>query len=387
MPKLNLIGQQRELITLAEEHGYISPLVHIGQFESDCKLLLSEEDMDPTKKEEFSVENLSKAMKVDEETVEELEQVCSPSSLYCARESEVINWDSSELIPKNTGLVTLEHWRKSAYHPEKGKPVLLRSKYNEIDCELRARLETIKVKSPEDQVSYPNVVLTVCVNFSKNIRDYKNCSVDFYALGSQKLTKLRDKIPCDFDLQPIGHFTDNPNHPTDIKLKDVCPSSFFLIENTFFNDTRPPCIELSKNILKWAKENETSVPENCNELSMGDCTFNDLKLRLGYPYLYCHQGNCEHLVVFKDIRLLNSSDCQSRSAYPIAVSRAKFRTFPCKLCNLYLPKWVTRNDSLSTDDPTFFCDNCFKKLHYDRQGNKIGDFIAFPHVNICTLEY
>lgn len=37
---------------------------------------------------------------------------------------------------------------------------------------------------------------------------------------------------------------------------------------------------------------------------MGDTTFEALKLRLGYPYLYSHHGNCEHLMIFRDMRYM-----------------------------------------------------------------------------------
>lgn len=35
---------------------------------------------------------------------------------------------------------------------------------------------------------------------------------------------------------------------------------------------------------------------------MSEVTFEELSVRLGYPYLYCHHGNCEHVIVFHDIR-------------------------------------------------------------------------------------
>ena len=35
---------------------------------------------------------------------------------------------------------------------------------------------------------------------------------------------------------------------------------------------------------------------------MEDTKFSDLKVKVGYPYLYCHQGDCEHLVLITDIR-------------------------------------------------------------------------------------
>lgn len=45
----------------------------------------------------------------------------------------------------------------------------------------------------------------------------------------------------------------------------------------------------------------------------------DLTLRLGQPYLYQHQGVCEHLLIFSDLRLLTPSDEQSVGEYPIRV--------------------------------------------------------------------
>ena len=35
---------------------------------------------------------------------------------------------------------------------------------------------------------------------------------------------------------------------------------------------------------------------------MEETKFEDLKIKLGYPYVYTHQGNCEHLLIFRDLR-------------------------------------------------------------------------------------
>lgn len=35
---------------------------------------------------------------------------------------------------------------------------------------------------------------------------------------------------------------------------------------------------------------------------MEDTRFIDLKVKVGFPYLYCHQGDCEHLVIITDVR-------------------------------------------------------------------------------------
>ena len=35
---------------------------------------------------------------------------------------------------------------------------------------------------------------------------------------------------------------------------------------------------------------------------MSNTSFQDISARLGYPYLYCHHGNCEHIIVLTDLR-------------------------------------------------------------------------------------
>ncbi len=61
-----------------------------------------------------------------------------------------------------------------------------------------------------------------------------------------------------------------------------------------------------REIIAWAEEGDkialSSQLDHFDTSSMEDVTFEMLKLRLGYPYLYSHHGNCEHLVIFRDIR-------------------------------------------------------------------------------------
>ena len=63
---------------------------------------------------------------------------------------------------------------------------------------------------------------------------------------------------------------------------------------------------LQRVMIDWAKDPQR---RKCPGLGlftskrMEDVVFDDLKIKLGYPYLYCHQGNCEHLLIFTDLRL------------------------------------------------------------------------------------
>ena len=39
------------------------------------------------------------------------------------------------------------------------------------------------------------------------------------------------------------------------------------------------------------------------------------------------------------------------------------------------------------EEPFFFCDICFRGFNYDENGEKIGDFRAYPYVDVNALWY
>lgn len=54
-------------------------------------------------------------------------------------------------------------------------------------------------------------------------------------------------------------------------------------------------------IRKWAAQPGRSLGE-MSTAKMENTLFIDLSVKLGQPYCYLHQGNCEHLVIFSDVR-------------------------------------------------------------------------------------
>ena len=50
--------------------------------------------------------------------------------------------------------------------------------------------------------------------------------------------------------------------------------------------------------------------------------------------------------------------------------------FPCS--------WSTVNDELAEESPAFFCENCFKALHYTKDGKKVTSFEAYPYFDELT---
>lgn len=109
-------------------------------------------------------------------------------------------------------------------------------------------------------------------------------------------------------------------------------------------------------------------------------------------------------------RLAHRSDCLDKNLYPLLTHKHRFTTQKCSVCHVFigrcvvfffflkaheqigilkpmephssfLPRWYTTGDRFAPSNPCLFCDKCFRMLHYDAEGNKLGEFQAFPFVD------
>ncbi|KAK2172108.1 hypothetical protein NP493_993g00036 [Ridgeia piscesae] len=140
----------------------------------------------------------------------------------------------------------------------------------------------------------------------------------------------------------------------------------------------PNCRDYSRQIIDWSREPSRGVGPFTSKL-METTTFNDLQVRLGHPYLYLHQGDCEHLIIFSDIRLLHPEDCQDLTRYPLLIGERAERQYRCRVCQTFTARWVTHESPLTPEDPCFFCDTCYRSLHYAPNGDSLAHFTAHPY--------
>jgi len=158
-------------------------------------------------------------------------------------------------------------------------------------------------------------------------------------------------------------------------------SGFFFIEGVFYNDTRDPMNrDYSEEIMEWAKQSFKRSSKKLGSFSskkMEDIKFKNLQIRLGYPYYYCHQGNCEHLMIFTDMRLLHGDDPQLRKLYPYRIYKKMPKRIKCSICDINTAMWITTDDILAFEDPSYFCQSCFDLLHYDEDKRKLHEFNAY----------
>ncbi|RVE42217.1 hypothetical protein evm_013137 [Chilo suppressalis] len=198
-------------------------------------------------------------------------------------------------------------------------------------------------------------------------------SCDAIVLGRQALSVLRDRFVCANDVGlRLDHSRDPDNLPQ-TNAKTLFPSGFLFINNVFYVDTRDGCSDHSSPIRSWAtKRGLGHFP--CRD--MCDTLVQHVPLRLGHPEVYMHQGNCEHLFTFSEVRLLGPRDPLLLSHYPLHRSHSQHHTVYCTTCAEFCAKWIVSNCPRVPFDPAFFCDTCLKLYMYV-DGKKVGDFKAY----------
>lgn len=243
-------------------------------------------------------------------------------------------------------------------------------------------------------VMLPEVV--ICVEIYHCIRKWFKTQ-EFLVLGGQTLTEMRDKIYCLTDqmMQKAGQHD---------------PSGYFLVEDVFCNDLRDTsAIDYSEPIIDWLRnkkadafrkweciisgdlqqkqkavlgESTTPCLPQFRRCDMQNTRFCDLRFRLGAGYLYCHQGDCKHTIIFRDMRLIHPDDLQNRVAYPIVSFQIKFRTQKCMVCKVYRAVKVTVDDKWAPDNPCYFCNDCYYLLHHSENGSLLySGFSAYDYVH------
>ncbi|XP_063044711.1 snRNA-activating protein complex subunit 3 [Engraulis encrasicolus] len=367
-----------ENIPRYEPNNLNSQVIHIESFR---KLWLEALPPDlysyDTNPEEVEDAKLAELLELPVETLNELKHVCSVDSLKSHPDDSTVD---QNLVPPDPKLACLRlRKRRQDYRETLSRDTLGRHElyFNEMESSHKGMLpEDPDTVIPEGELILSfNVIYPVIFERFKHVRAHQTLQV----FGSQKLTELRDALCCVTDLQVFGEFSNIPDATPQHISKDHFKSAFFFFEGVFYNDMRyPECQDLSETIRDWAKTH--GFPEYTTE-KMEDTTFNQLRMRIGYPYYYCHQGDCEHLMILTDMRLIHPDDCRDRSRYPLLTHKHRVLTRKCCVCHLYISRWITTKDRLAPMDPCLFCDKCFRMFHYDTKGNKLYDFEAYVYVD------
>lgn len=160
----------------------------------------------------------------------------------------------------------------------------------------------------QSNISDERLILNLQIFFPIESRDrYRHQLMnELICLSTLTLSQIRDFIECISDEQILGEYSQNPD---DIKTNgqragDVNTAACFIIESIIYDDLRRTNIRLSDKIIE--QTNTTYTQGTTMEMT----SLNDLKtIQLGKPYIYLHQTNCEHVIVFSELKLLEQDQC------------------------------------------------------------------------------
>ncbi|XP_025836009.1 snRNA-activating protein complex subunit 3-like [Agrilus planipennis] len=217
---------------------------------------------------------------------------------------------------------------------------------------------------------------------TKNFSNKLKAGQQIQAIGGNRLSQIRDLIICSLD-KKLCKEIEGRNIAKENKEEEnplvLYPSNFLFIENVFYNDLRATgSIDYSEVIREWAKE------KNIKDLKTADMdgTFvKDLKPRIGYPYVYVHQGNCEHLVVFTDARLLMKDDCLCPYDYPYVMTTNRQYSRKCAICGTNNAQVVCTECDRLPNEHMLMCQECFDSYH-NVDGRKIDSCKAYAFSEI-----
>ncbi|KAJ8915210.1 hypothetical protein NQ315_015433 [Exocentrus adspersus] len=222
------------------------------------------------------------------------------------------------------------------------------------------------------------------INFNqKNSGERLRFAFEIEALGTNTLAEVADQICCVFN---EGLFKEVEDTNVDLKpfmnAKAFYPSQCIYIDGVLYNDFRSPdAIDYSAKIIEWASEkNIGKFKSELMEKASLSCRtlLSTLQPRLGYPYVYMHQGSCEHVFTFSDARLLQPCDCLHSKKYPRMVSISRVYNILCFICNVMNAQWAVLECSKFPHEKVFLCTECCNSYLYV-DGKKVTSFKLYPY--------
>lgn len=241
-----------------------------------------------------------------------------------------------------------------------------------------------KVKSTEseehkDIAPYKDCIITIRFyepfKYTPCLKNNPKFHQEYDVLGSNFLSKLRDKFYCNCNFGPFFDVSDNPK--TNITKHPEQPDpGFFYIHETFYNDTRNAAnADYSDVIINWFKK--FHYARKFKKGIMQETKFEDLQIRIGYPCVYQHHGACEHIFCITNIDLIDNSDSLLKSDYPKLNYLSKRREILCDICSQTDATFLVTNCPLHVKDASRMCSRCFFSFHYIGDETKTVDFKAY----------
>jgi len=112
-----------------------------------------------------------------------------------------------------------------------------------------------------------------------------------------------------------------------------------------------------------------ALREGLRSAPMAASPLASLRLRLGATYIFVHQGSCEHMLRFSDVRQPSAAErAAGAAAFPKCERRVARAHRRCTLCEATTASALVSGSPLTPESPCYLCQECFQRLHYSREG-------------------
>lgn len=310
--------------------------------------------------------------------------------------------DITKLTVKGEPLQVDEHTKSitstAEFYPKAQAPIDLdlESFKRELNSRHKKRIP-VRLDYPDNRIKQlktndlvPNRDFIVIVRIFPAYKPETGGKTDFSKTYTQEimlcnkntLSVLKDSVQCLEDYQESTGdlsevYTSKDDHiAVPQRNRVLYPNGLFYIDKTFFIDTRhEDYIDYSKLIREWSVKLNLGLSTD-PPTSMDDVKIGDLTVRFGFPYLYQHQGNCEHLIIFSEARLIHpTKDNLSSENYPFVTNRRE-QSHSCMACGLRISEWVVKECKRFPHDIAYLCNECHFLYNYiDKK--KVDNFKAY----------
>ncbi|CRH01316.1 conserved Plasmodium protein, unknown function [Plasmodium relictum] len=210
-------------------------------------------------------------------------------------------------------------------------------------------------------------IFIISVSFYHPIRGIK--IAEYEILSNQTLANLTDVFFC-FDSSNYG--------------LPKFDGSVYFIDGILYPDLRNKnALDYSKSILDfYMKKKETNFIRYPYKINQDKAVISEIKIPLFQKCCFLHQGNCEHRIVFNNIRQYNTFRDKDFSKYPLRIFKPNISTKYCICCHKNVAEKIVLDCYLLKENPSYTCNSCFSLFLLDLNNKPVDNFMKyFDYIN------
>ncbi|KAF9793024.1 snRNA-activating protein of 50kDa MW C terminal-domain-containing protein [Thelephora terrestris] len=197
------------------------------------------------------------------------------------------------------------------------------------------------------------------------------------ALTSQNLGDLVNCIPCVSNEMPEEVYEDDELAGYSPNTTHKNPGAVVLIEGVLYGDDQGDQDYANKLIKQLEELSLDQVdPLVKSPTSLNSTPLSFLSLKLNKPYWFLHQGDCEHFLVFDQIRMIHPTD--PKDGYPLTLQITPPQLDLCRGCSRVPAVWSIVGDVRLGESPCPLCHFCWTMMGMPKDEQAAQGILAVP---------